>query len=91
MKTPIRVLLPLSVLPDNTVVSKPTGEKQYTLKRVIKIYGNNKELKADEGTAFLVCQSGNINAVNEAKQHAVDFDSTEDARDFLEEIEFQTK
>lgn len=60
----IEILLRVSKIPDGSIVTKVTGEKQYTLKREIRIYGDGefRSIKADLDTAFLVA-ADTINAV----------------------------
>ena len=61
---PIRVLLPAYLIPLGSIVTKKTGEKEYSLKNNIKIYGEGgQEIKAPKETLFLVCD-GSINIIN---------------------------
>jgi hypothetical protein len=58
---PISVILKAAVIPDGSTVSKVTGEKQYILKRSIKLYGSDqKEVIPDPNTVFLISE-GSVN------------------------------
>ena len=67
-------------IPDGAIVTKRTGEKEYMLKRDIKIYGEAegecREVTVKEGFVFLIPKGGgNINAVSEGTKllrHGVD-------------------
>ncbi len=62
-ESPIRVLLPAYLIPLGAKVTKRTGEKEYTLKNEIKIYGEGgQEIKAPKETLFLVCE-GSTNII----------------------------
>lgn len=59
-------------IPVGSTVTKKTGEKPYTIRDDIKIYGSTtpdqretlRELKADSGTRFMVAGDGNINIIS---------------------------
>lgn len=58
-----------SEIPLGSTVTKKNGEKQYTIRDCVKIYGDNdpnrqRELRADDGTRFLISDSGDINVIN---------------------------
>ena len=53
-------------IPVGATVTKKNGEKPYTIRDCVKIYGeeaNQKELRADDGTRFLISANGDINIV----------------------------
>lgn len=62
--TRISVLLAASAIPVGSTVTKRTGEKEYTLRSSVKVYGQNIEIKADPGTIFLIdTRTGDANAI----------------------------
>lgn len=62
--TKISVLLAASEIPEGSTVTKRTGEKEYTLRSSVQVYGQNIEIKADPGTIFLIdTRTGNANAI----------------------------
>jgi len=59
--------MPLRDIPIGSKVSKKTGDKIYTIRDQIKIYGGQdltKEIKVSEGTRFLVAENGDIQVVD---------------------------
>lgn len=61
-----KVLLPASEIPDGSKITKATGQKEYTLKRELRIFENLRGtecevIKAKTGVVFLV-KDGDINA-----------------------------
>lgn len=88
----ITLVIEVGLLPDGILVRKVTGNKTYTIKRTIKIYGevsdagNKKEIICDHGTLFLMTDKS-INCVPESMKVAIDFVETEDAIVFLESLE----
>lgn len=79
------VVLKAEKIPDGTIVRKLTGSKEYKLRRTLKIYGEMREEIQSEGICFLVDANG-INAYRDDKEFAIDFDTTTDAIEFLQEI-----
>ncbi len=95
------ILLPAGVIPEETLVRKPTGSAEYILRKDIKIYVNtgkevlpngkgndikDRVIKSD-GVCFLVSKdSGTISAIDVNSKLAIDFDDMVSAKDFLEEI-----
>jgi hypothetical protein len=61
-----RILLPASEIPLDSIVTKPTGDKEYRLKDALRVFGTDKvlTLNAEEGCKFIVSSSGDANAVN---------------------------
>jgi len=67
----VKVIVPLSVVPDDSTVTKRTGTKEYTKRSKLTVYGPGKEIKsieAGEGVVFLIDDSGNINAMSETTE-----------------------
>jgi hypothetical protein len=67
----MKVLMEVRDIPVGATVTKKTGEKIYTLRDDVKIYGSTqeqtealRELKADEGTRFLISQNGDISIIS---------------------------
>lgn len=63
----LRILLPAGEIPSGSVVTKRTGEKEYTLVQEVTIYGPEKNqeriIKSDENSRFLDSGNGQFNAV----------------------------
>ena len=62
----MKVLIAVGRLPNGSSVTKRTGEKQYTVRREIRIWevdGTAKVIKADESARFLVTAGGEINTM----------------------------
>lgn len=65
----LKVIVEARHLEDGTIVSKKTGQKEYTIKRSIKIYGENRqEIKSDADNIFLVDSDGNINQIKDSTE-----------------------
>jgi hypothetical protein len=67
----MKVLIQARSIPVGSTVTKKTGDKPYTLRDDVKIYGSTqeqtealRELKADEGTRFLISQTGDISIIS---------------------------
>lgn len=56
----MKVLLSAREIPFEATVTKRTGEKKYTLKETVRVYGDTKErhqeIKTDSDTRFLMAQ-----------------------------------
>jgi hypothetical protein len=64
-----KVIVQASNLEDGAVVTKKTGQKEYTVRRSIKIYGENRqEIKSDADNIFLVDSEGNINQIKDSTE-----------------------
>jgi len=64
-----KVIVQASDLEDGAIVTKKTGQKEYTVRRSIKIYGENRlEIKSDADNIFLVDSDGNINQIKESTE-----------------------
>lgn len=64
-----KVIVQASNLEDGSIVTKKTGQKEYTVKRRIKIYGENRqEIKCDVDNIFLVDADGNINQIKDSTE-----------------------
>ena len=62
----MKVLLPASMIPLDSTVTKRTGDKKYTLRKELRVFSIDKteqKIKADSGTVFLVSEKGDANAV----------------------------
>lgn len=69
MPEDIRLLLRAKYIDDGATVTKPTGQKKYTLRRSIKIYGENQqEITCDVDNVFLVDEQGNINMIADSTE-----------------------
>ena len=90
----ITLTLPAGLLPDGTVVRKPTGQKLYVVQRSIKMYGEQRqEIKADAGLVFLIAQGDEqtaITAIREDKPVSLDL-SLEEAQECLQRISDNSK
>lgn len=65
----MRLLLRAQYVGDGATVTKATGQKKYTLRRSIKIYGENQqEIKCDVDNVFLVDEQGNINMIPDSTE-----------------------
>ena len=62
-----KMILPSWQIPLNSTVTKITGQKPYTLKDRVIVYGeagDKRELRANDGTVFIVSNTGDINAIS---------------------------
>jgi hypothetical protein len=64
----MKVLMQAYDIPLESSVTKKNGEKKYTIRDRVKIFGDTdperqKELVADDGTRFLVSEKGDINVI----------------------------
>ena len=67
MTTMIKVLLPASMIPVGSTVTKRTGEKEYQIVDKLRIFGpenERKELNAADGCRFLTTFGGDTNMVS---------------------------
>lgn len=67
---PLKIVLPSEYIPDGATVTKVSGQKKYTLRRVVKIYGLQlgptcevNSVTAAEGQCFIVSSTGDANVV----------------------------
>ncbi len=87
----ITLVVDAARIPDETTVRRPTGQKEYTLKREIKIHADSSLISVPQGikcngdVVFLMSE-GNINAVAGTTKLAIDFEDEEQSVDFLEEL-----
>ncbi|AFC21526.1 hypothetical protein GAP32_078 [Cronobacter phage vB_CsaM_GAP32] len=85
----MKVIVEANYIEDGTTVTKVKGTKEYTLRRSIKIYGeNHREIKCDEDCVFLVDSTGNINMISQDTElvaHVHPEDLMYDIQDSLEE------
>lgn len=83
----MKLVLPLHMIKDEVTITKVTGQKEYTVRREIKIFGcdGTKSIKCDPGAVFLVDQNGNANALSDTAEVAISFSSACDLIAFLQE------
>lgn len=88
-----KLLVSLYEVPNGAIVTKRTGEKNYTVQRSLRIFTEGesglKEVKCDSGFVFLVQNNGDVNAVIESKEvcwHA----SEQDVRNLLDPNQLPT-
>jgi len=63
----IKVILPAAEIPLDSVVTKRTGEKEYTLRDRVRVFGESgerREIVASGGSRFIVSPNGDANVVN---------------------------
>ena len=72
----ITVLLPAGQIPDDSKVRKVTGQKVYTLKREVRIYGEGGTTVKCEGVVYL-CAEGSVNGVKDTTMLAMDMTDDE--------------
>lgn len=61
----LSVLVPAVAIKDGSTVRKKTGQKEYIVKRNIKIYNTDKmEIKCEADSVFLVDDRGNISMIS---------------------------
>lgn len=66
-----RLILEAQEIPLNSIITKIKGHKEYTLRDRIRIYDPNnpkKEVKALDGSRFLVNDNGDINVVSKTTE-----------------------
>lgn len=80
----VTLILPAYDLPDYCKCRKPTGQKPYTLRQRLPVYGLEQEITVDPSIVFIVSDSG-VNAVPNDTKLAVDLDYDE-AIAFLQQI-----
>ena len=69
----MKLILNISDVADGSVVTKPTGEKTYTVRDKLVIRGENPvEIKSQSVTRFLADCSGNIISVSNDTEVAID-------------------
>ncbi len=84
----MRLILPISAIPDNTEVTKVNGNLPLRVMRLIKINGDPETslLEAKSGTAFLVGQYGSITAVPEHTEVSIN-GSVEELIEYLRDMQ----
>lgn len=87
----MKVIVRAEFIEDGTTVTKVKGQKPYTLRRSIKIYGENRrEIKCDPDCVFLMDSDGNIDMISGDKELMVNVhpdDLLYDIQQALEEDE----
>jgi len=71
-------------IPDGLEVRKVTGTTYYTLRKKLKIYGeDHREIGPLPGTCFLV--GTHVNAILETKKLSIDFEQLDDIARWIDE------
>jgi hypothetical protein len=94
----MRLIIPCKLIPDCTIVCKPTGTKQYVLHQQfpIRFFGeNSKEINVEmpKNAKYLVAVAVdfedklNVNIVNDEQEFAVLFNSVDEMTDFVNRLE----
>jgi hypothetical protein len=85
----MKVILPVKYLEDGQSVTKPTGEKKYTVRRSVKVYAKDVPhqggMDAAKGVVFLVDAGGMIYAVPDTDEVAV-HGTAPQLSDFLDRV-----
>ena len=80
------IVMPADNIPEGTTVTKVTGQNTYTLKRSIKIYGEQtQEIKYGEGIMFLISPHGNITAITSDTELRVRFNNYIEMAEFIDD------
>jgi hypothetical protein len=80
----ITIIMQAKDLHDGMTVRKPTGEKEYQLKKTLPVYGLGQiDIKVDPSIVFLVAQTG-VNAIPDTTKLAMDFKSPYEAMQHLD-------
>lgn len=64
MSSDVTIILPAWRLPDNTEVTKKTGNKEYILKRKFTFYGDDGQTVIPEKGSVFLCSEGSVNHYN---------------------------
>jgi len=84
-----KLILPLRLIPNFVFVTKPTGSKEYEVKRELPIYfekGLSGQIKMPEGCVYL-CSKDGIEVAYDDKRMAVHFDCSDELKELLDEIQ----
>ena len=79
------VIVPVGIVCEGRKVRKVTGEKEYVVKREIKISGYGQSLRAATGVTFLCSEFGEIVAMADGTLVAMQLQYT-DAHEFADEM-----
>ncbi len=80
----VKLVVPAGLLADHTVVTKPTGDKQYTIHHKIPIFNGDRIVSPREDSIFLVANGDlAISEIGRDKEVMVHFDNAQDAIDAL--------
>ena len=78
------LILPASRVPEGYEVFKVTGNKPYTFRKTIKIYGEDRqEIIPGPGLCFLVSE-GNVNCISDSTKLRLDFNSIVQLKGFID-------
>ena len=89
----LKIILPAHLIPEKTIVSKPTGTKEYVLSDTFSIYkkeGEKTEIDISGSFRLLVrllVEGTSANVISEDENLAVSFTGIKDMIDFLKDIE----
>lgn len=67
----MKVILPLKDIPDGSIVTKITGNKEYIIRSELRIIGDENQIIHSNGVKFLIPQSmstSSISAINWDKE-----------------------
>ena len=92
----MRLILPCRLIPDRTIVTKPTGNKPYIFRDEFPLYfyGEKKEeikVEIPKGLRYLVSQNDNSDVsivANLDQELAVHFDTQEDLFEFIDMLKW---
>lgn len=70
----MKLIIPIRDIPLGSAVTKVGGTKPYIVRDCVKIYGDSdanrqREIRADDGTRFLVSDTGDITVVAGDTEH----------------------
>lgn len=85
----IKVLLKAKDIPLDSIVTKRNGDKKYTLRKEIRVFGENGEkrsIEAKEGAVFIVSKNGDANAIA-GDVELLWYASEESLADFIEDCD----
>ena len=86
MNGPFRLVMPARYFRDRDIVTKATGQAEFTFREKVMLYTENgKEVLAPAGDMrYLVNDNGDINAISADKPLAIHFDDPEKLANFVE-------
>jgi hypothetical protein len=88
----MRVLLGAKYILDGATVTKLNGKQKYTLRRSIKIYGENQqEIQCEVDNVFLIDEHGNINMISESTELMVHLSSEDLYHDLYDVLMWDDK
>jgi hypothetical protein len=87
---PISIVMAAGDIPDNSIVTKRTGQKEYIIKNKIRIFadqnsGTQAQTLESDGVRYLTVGNGDINAIS-AKLELIWRTTTGELYEFLKEM-----